>query len=67
MAFCWKLGQTKEALLSHLGRTTGGNWLATFISIDAVLVLSGALLTSYVCVNGLIKRMTLDRIYLRFC
>jgi hypothetical protein len=56
----------QEALLSHLGSKTGGNWLATFISIDAVLVLSGALLTSYVGVNGLIKRMTLDRILPQF-
>ncbi|GHB60870.1 APC family permease [Persicitalea jodogahamensis] len=52
----------QEALLSHLGENTGGSWLATFISVDAVLVLSGALLTSYVGVNGLIKRMALDRI-----
>jgi amino acid transporter len=52
----------KEALLSHLGYTTAGNWLATIISIDATLVLSGAVLTSYVGVGGLMKRMTLDRI-----
>jgi amino acid transporter len=58
--------QNKEALLSYLGQNTGGSWLATFISIDAVLVLSGALLTSYVGVNGLIKRMTLDRILPQF-
>ncbi|CAN5701115.1 hypothetical protein BH10BAC2_BH10BAC2_15150 [soil metagenome] len=52
----------KEALLSHLGNKTGGQWLSTFISIDATLVLSGAVLTSYVGVGGLMKRMTLDRI-----
>lgn len=56
----------QEALLSHIGQNTGGDWLSTFISIDAVLVLSGALLTSYVGVNGLIKRMTLDRILPQF-
>ncbi|ETZ19573.1 APC family permease [Pedobacter sp. V48] len=61
-----EVGANQEALLSHLGRTTGGSWLATFISIDAVLVLSGALLTSYVGVNGLIKRMALDRILPQF-
>ncbi len=61
-----EVGQHQEALLSHLGSRTGGSWLATFISIDAVLVLSGALLTSYVGVNGLIKRMTLDRILPQF-
>jgi amino acid transporter len=52
----------QEALLSYLGDQTGGHWLATAVSIDAVLVLSGAVLTSYIGVGGLIKRMTLDRI-----
>ncbi|MBC7760135.1 MAG: APC family permease [Phormidesmis sp. FL-bin-119] len=61
-----EVGPHQEALLSHLGSRTGGSWLATFISVDAVLVLSGALLTSYVGVNGLIKRMTLDRILPQF-
>ncbi|WP_159467014.1 APC family permease [Dyadobacter sp. 3J3] len=56
----------QEALLSHMGNITAGPWLRTFISVDAVLVLSGALLTSYVGVNGLIKRMTLDRILPQF-
>ena len=51
----------KEALLSHMGEIAGGNWLAWMISIDAILVLSGAVLTSYVGVNGLVRRMTLDR------
>lgn len=48
-------------LLSHMGDVAGGTWLAWLISIDAVLVLSGATLTSYVGVTGLIRRMTLDR------
>ena len=54
--------QNKEALLSHLGFSTMGRWFSIVISIDATLVLSGAVLTSYVGVGGLIKRMTLDRI-----
>ncbi len=33
------------------------------MSVDAVLVLSGAVLTSFVGVSGLVKRMTLDRIF----
>jgi len=49
-------------LLSHMGYITGGRWLATLVSVDAVLVLSGAVLTSFVGVTGLIERMTLDRI-----
>lgn len=56
----------QEVLLSDIGTNTGGTWLATFISADAFLVLSGALLTSFVGVNGLIKRMTLDRILPQF-
>lgn len=51
----------QNALLSNLGASAGGPWLALGISIDAVLVLSGAVLTSFVGVNGLIHRMTLDR------
>src|SRR5690606_33242146 len=50
-----------NALLSHLGHVAGGNWLLWVISIDATLVLSGAVLTSYVGVSGLVQRMTLDR------
>ncbi len=48
-------------LLSHMGNVAGGTWLARLISIDAILVLSGATLTSYVGVTGLVRRMTLDR------
>jgi len=51
----------QNTLLSHMGETAGGNWLAWLISVDAILVLSGATLTSYVGVTGLVERMTLDR------
>lgn len=57
-----EVGAHKETLLSHLGNITGGSTLGTLISIDAVLVLSGAVLTSFVGVSGLMKRMSLDRI-----
>ena len=52
----------EESMLSFMGLNVGGRWLATLISIDAAVVLCGAVLTSYVGVTGLIKRMTLDRI-----
>ncbi len=55
-----------NSLLSHMGDVAGGNWLSWLIGIDAVLVLSGATLTSYVGVTGLVKRMTLDRCLPRF-
>lgn len=51
----------EEALLAQMGVLSGGRWLATWISVDAALVLSGAVLTSFVGVNGLVGRMTLDR------
>ncbi len=51
----------KEALLAYMGGLAGGPWLAGLVSVDAALVLSGAVLTSFVGVNGLVGRMTLDR------
>jgi amino acid transporter len=48
-------------LLAQMGRLSAGPWLGTLVSIDATLVLSGAVLTSYVGVTGLVRRMTLDR------
>jgi amino acid transporter len=55
-----------DTLLSHMGLISSGHWLSTLVSIDAVLVLSGAVLTSYVGVTGLLERMTLDRILPQF-
>lgn len=61
-----EVADNSTALLSHLGVQTGGNWLGVLISIDAVMVLSGAVLTSYVGVSGLVERMALDRIMPQF-
>jgi amino acid transporter len=51
-----------DVLLSQMGKISGGDWLHWVISVDAVIVLSGAVLTSFVGVTGLLERMTLDRI-----
>lgn len=51
----------QEALLSGMGALSGGEWLAGLVAVDATLVLSGAVLTSYVGVTGLVHRMVLDR------
>lgn len=56
----------RDALLSVMGSTAGGNWLSLLIGVDAALVLSGAVLTSFVGVGGLMKRMALDRILPKF-
>lgn len=49
-------------LLSQMGHVSGGEWLSWLVSVDAILVLSGAVLTSFIGVTGLLERMTLDRI-----
>lgn len=56
----------QESLLAFMGERSGGQWLAWLVSFDAMLVLSGAVLTSFVGVSGLMKRMTLDRIFPQF-
>ncbi len=54
-----KLHQTD--LLAQMGLLSSGRWLQKMVSLDAALVLSGAVLTGYVGVTGLIRRMSLDR------
>ncbi len=51
----------RDFLLASMGAKAGGVWLQYFISIDAALVLCGAVLTSFVGVGGLVRRMALDR------
>jgi amino acid transporter len=53
-------------LLATMGDEALGRPLATLVSVDAVLVLSGAVLTSFVGVTGLVRRMTLDRCFPQF-
>jgi amino acid transporter len=57
-----QVAQNQSAFLSFLGNQSGGNWLAIVVSFDAALVLCGAVLTSFIGVNGLMRRLTLDRI-----
>ena len=60
-----KVAEHQNALLAYLGEVAGGTTfgptLSFLISIDAAMVLSGAVLTSFVGVTGLEHRMTLDR------
>jgi amino acid transporter len=52
-----------DDLLSFVGLLTGGKLLHTLVVIDAGLVLSGAVLTSFIGVTGLVHRMTLDQCF----
>ena len=56
----------QNTLLIEMASYVGGNWLAILIGIDAFLVLSGAVLTSFVGVTGLLERMALDRVLPQF-
>jgi amino acid transporter len=56
-----EVAENKTNLLAVMADRSAGTWLKLLVSIDAVLVLSGAVLTSYVGVIGLVRRMTLDR------
>ncbi|MCG6881339.1 MAG: APC family permease [Deltaproteobacteria bacterium] len=56
----------KEYLLAHVAANTGGQFLADLVIVDAVAVLSGAVLTSFVGVTGLVRRMALDQCFPHF-
>lgn len=56
-----EITQNQDYLLSQMGKVLAGNTLQSFIVLDAFLVLSGAVLTSYVGVTGLVRRMTVDQ------
>ena len=53
--------QDGQRILATLGNVAGGEWLGWVVGIDAILVLSGSVLTAYVGVTGLVRRMSLDR------
>jgi len=48
-------------VLAVMGHRAAGVWLEKLISADAFLVLSGGVLTSFVGVTGLCRRLALDR------
>jgi amino acid transporter len=50
-----------QRILAMLGSAAGGDWLGWLVSVDAIIVLSGSVLTAYVGVTGLVRRMSLDR------
>lgn len=52
--------------LAFVGNTAIGEWFRTLIVIDAALVLAGAVLTAYVGITGMHRRLALDRIMPHF-
>jgi len=53
--------EQRDFLLASLGQVAGGPVIEVVIVVDATLVLCGAVLTSFVGVSGLVRRMALDR------
>eukprot|EP01114_Cavostelium_apophysatum_P001607 TRINITY_DN11405_c0_g1_i1.p1 TRINITY_DN11405_c0_g1~~TRINITY_DN11405_c0_g1_i1.p1 ORF type:complete len:475 (-),score=126.58 TRINITY_DN11405_c0_g1_i1:55-1479(-) len=51
-----------SALLALMANKAAGRWLHDLVVIDAVLVLCGSVLTAYVGVTGICRRLALDRI-----
>ena len=45
-----------------VGGVAGGHWLEVLVCVDSFIVLSGAVLTSYVGITGLIRRLAADRV-----
>lgn len=56
----------KDHLLAYVALGTGGHFFRVLVIVDAVAVLSGAVLTSFVGVTGLIHRMSLDQCFPQF-
>ncbi|KDO21986.1 hypothetical protein SPRG_21208 [Saprolegnia parasitica CBS 223.65] len=52
--------------LANMGLVAGGPWLKWLVCVDAFCVLSGAVLTAYVGGNGLLRRLSTDRVLPRF-
>ena len=54
------IASAKDFLLSEAAFALGGTGFQTIVVVDAFLVLSGAVLTAYVGVSGLLNRMSAD-------
>uniref|UniRef100_A0AAV1T3E1 Amino acid permease n=1 Tax=Peronospora matthiolae TaxID=2874970 RepID=A0AAV1T3E1_9STRA len=52
----------KDVVLATMGKVVAGPWLESWVSIDAFVVLAGGVLTSYVGITGLVRRLAFDRI-----
>nr|CCA15774.1 Amino AcidPolyamineOrganocation (APC) Family putati [Albugo laibachii Nc14] len=55
-----------DVLLAHIANVSAGRWLEIVVSIQAFIVLAGAVLTSYVGIIGLVRQLASDRLLPRF-
>ncbi|RLN26763.1 hypothetical protein BBO99_00005060 [Phytophthora kernoviae] len=52
----------ENVVLATMGRVVAGKWLESWVSVDAFVVLAGGVLTSYVGITGLVRRLAFDRV-----
>lgn len=55
-----------DVLLAYIANVSAGRWLEVVVSIQAFIVLAGAVLTSYVGIVGLVRQLASDRLLPRF-
>ncbi|KDO17853.1 hypothetical protein SPRG_16735, partial [Saprolegnia parasitica CBS 223.65] len=55
-----------DIVLASMARTTIGRWFEIWLSVDGFIVLSGSVLTSYVGITGLVRRLASDRVLPEF-
>eukprot|EP01063_Lacrimia_lanifica_P026913 TRINITY_DN36_c6_g1_i1.p1 TRINITY_DN36_c6_g1~~TRINITY_DN36_c6_g1_i1.p1 ORF type:complete len:787 (+),score=309.43 TRINITY_DN36_c6_g1_i1:62-2422(+) len=55
-------GESKNYVLAEMADVVIGDWFKTVVILDAAVVLAGAVLTSYVGITGMHRRLALDRI-----
>jgi amino acid transporter len=55
-----EISANRDFILAEVGFRLGGEFLLTLVAIDAFLVLCGAVLTSYIAIEGLVLRMAQD-------
>ncbi|TMW63121.1 hypothetical protein Poli38472_002062 [Pythium oligandrum] len=52
----------KDTVLARMGLIVAGEKMQTIVALDAFIVLSGAVLTAYVGIVGLVRRLASDRV-----
>jgi len=58
--------ENNNVVLALMARLTLGRWFEIWVTIDGFIVLSGSVLTSYVGITGLVRRMASDRVMPEF-
>eukprot|EP01133_Synstelium_polycarpum_P004231 gene4231-4935_t len=61
MLYTCQIAGNQTGVLAAVADKVFGEWFNYWVAVDACLVLSGSVITSYVGVIGLVRRMALDR------